>query len=242
MHADLERLIRLQQLDSFADHARRTITSLPDRLHALDDRLEAARAALEAARQRLVQNQTARRDAERDLKDAQDRLSKYRTQLMEVKTNREYQAMQNEIEVAQRDVRSCEDRVLERMLEADECQAGVKEAERALAADQDSIAADRRKAEDEARALEAELSRRSSERDALATEIPANLAATYDLLTQKRGNAVVEAKDERCTACHVRMRPQAFNEIRRGDVIFQCDSCQRILFFGAGPTPPVSSS
>jgi predicted nucleic acid-binding Zn-ribbon protein len=61
--------------------------------------------------------------------------------------------------------------------------------------------------------------------------------ATYDLLTQRRGTALAEARQERCTGCQVRIRPQVFNEIRRGDAIIQCDSCQRILYFVHDPTP-----
>ena len=50
----------------------------------------------------------------------QARLSKFRDQLMEVKTNREYQAMQKEIETAQHEIQKQEDRLLEQMIEFDE--------------------------------------------------------------------------------------------------------------------------
>ena len=48
---------------------------------------------------------------------------------MAVKTNIEYQAMQNEIEFAQTEVKALEDQILERMLEADDLTAAVKRAE-----------------------------------------------------------------------------------------------------------------
>jgi hypothetical protein len=51
-------------------------------------------------------------------------------------------------------------------------------------------------------------------------------------VSQRRGGvAVAEARDGICTICHVRLRPQVFNTIRRNDEIIQCDSCQRILYF-----------
>jgi predicted nucleic acid-binding Zn-ribbon protein len=43
--------------------------------------------------------------------------------------------------------------------------------------------------------------------------------------------AVAEARDGGCTVCHVRMRPQMFNEVRRGEALIQCESCLRILYF-----------
>src|SRR5512144_2253707 len=113
MLPDLERLIDLQQLDDFVEQARRTIAEHPDRVKALDDRLNEARDHVAAARQRTADNQAARRALEKDLAAVQGRLSKYKDQLMEVKTNREYQAMQKEIEVAQAEVGHIEDRILE---------------------------------------------------------------------------------------------------------------------------------
>ena len=240
MHPDLERLIRLQQLETFTESARRTIAELPERVAALDARLASARGAVEAARQQLAANQSVHRTAEKELSTQQARLSKYKDQLMEVKTNKEYQAMQKEIEVTQKEVRQLEDRILERMIEADEIAAAIKQAESGLVAEQAEVDAERRKLEDEARALQVELEKVATRRQALVGEISAPAMATFELLIERRGTAVVEARDGHCTACHVRLRPQAFNDLRRSDSLMQCDSCQRILYFkeDSSPTPP----
>ncbi len=59
---------------------------------------------------------------------------------------------------------------------------------------------------------------------------------------RRNGVAVAEARDGICTICHVRLRPQVFNLVRRNDEIHQCDHCNRILYFvpvaaAAAPTP-----
>ena len=120
VHPDLDRLIRLQALDSRVAEARKLQTSIPDTQRALDQKLDGARAAVAAAKDQQAANQTSRRDLEKDLSAVNTRLSRYKDQLMEVKTNREYQAMQHEIAVAQNEVKALEEKVLERMLEADE--------------------------------------------------------------------------------------------------------------------------
>ena len=242
MHPDLERLIRLQQLETFAESARRTIAELPERVAALDARLASAREAVDSARQQLAANQAVRRTAEKDLSAQGARLSKYKDQLMEVKTNKEYQAMQKEIEVAQKDVRQLEDRILETMIEADEIAAAIKQAESGLVAEQAEVDAERRRLEGEAGTLQAELEKIATTRQTLVSEISAPAIATFELLIGRRGTAVVEARDGHCTACHVRLRPQAFNDLRRNDSLMQCDSCQRILYFkeDSAPTPPAS--
>ena len=47
----------------------------------------------------------------------------------------------------------------------------------------------------------------------------------------RKGIAVAIAKDERCSQCQVRLRPQVFVQVRMNSGIVQCDSCQRILYY-----------
>jgi uncharacterized protein len=242
MNADLERVIALQRLDSAAQDAQRRLAEEPDREKSLDARLEAARAEVAAAKQRLSENQTTRRAAEKDVAFQQGRLSKFRDQLMEVKTNREYQAMQHEIETAQNEVKALEEKVLERMLEADELTASLKKAEAALASEQKTVDADRRAMATEITELTALLERLAGERAALVAAMETQLLKMFEQVARKRnGVAVAEARDGICTICHVRLRPQVFNNVRRNDTIVQCDSCQRILYFVPAPAAPAGT-
>ncbi len=61
-------------------------------------------------------------------------------------------------------------------------------------------------------------------------------------MTKRQGIVVAEAKDGICTICHVRLRPQVFNEVRRNEAIIHCDSCQRILYFVAAPASQPQAS
>jgi len=238
MHPDLERLVRLQQIETFSDGARRKIADLPDRLRALDARCAAAREAVDAARAALADNQAARRSLEKDLAALQGRLAKFRDQLMEVKTNREYQAMQKEIEVAQTEVRKTEDQLLERMIEADELGHHVKRAELAAVAEQTAVGDERHQLEEGVSALQAELDRVAQTRTVTMAGLPPPVLAVFEQVSKlRRGTAVAEARDGHCTLCNVRLRPQVFNEIRKNDSLIQCDSCQRILYFRAHPEP-----
>jgi hypothetical protein len=239
MNADLERLIALQRLDSAAQDAERRIADEPDRQKALDARLEAVRHDLAEAKERLAHNQNTRRTVEKEVAVHQGRLSKYRDQLMAVKTNVEYQAMQKEIGHAQAEVKMLEDRILESMLEADELGAALKRAEGALAAEQKAVEAERKALATELATVRSSLERTSSERADLLGQLPPQLVAIFELVARRRhGVAVAEARDGICTICHVRLRPQVFNTVRRNDQIIQCDSCQRILYFA--PAAPAA--
>lgn len=245
MNAELQRLIELQRLDSLVHDAQRRMADEPERLRALDARLDTATQHLASAKDRLAQNQAARRETEKEVAVHQGRLSKYRDQLMAVKTNIEYQAIQKEIAFAQTEVKTLEDKILERMLEGDELTAAVKQAEAELSTAQKSVDADKRTIATEVSELKKIIDDVASQRAAVIAQLSPNLLATFQLVSGRRnGVGVAEARDGICTICHVRLRPQVFNTVRRNEEILQCDSCQRILYFvpattaGAAQTAP----
>lgn len=236
MNPDLTRLIRLQQLESAADEARRKIADHPARAQALDDRLQSARDELAGIKARLATAADKRRAEEKEVAGVQTRLAKYKDQLLEVKTNREYTAMLHEIDAAQNDIRAREDRILEVMMESDELNAGIKKSESGLKAAEKEIAAERAVLETEQAGLQAEIDRTTDERGKLVPDIDRHVLAIFETTAKgRKGVAVAEAKDGLCTICHVRLRPQVFNEVRKNESIIQCDSCRRILYF-AGST------
>jgi len=232
MLPDLERLIRLQQLETAAEEARRKIADHPQRAQVLDDRLAAARAAVDGIKARLADALNKRRAEEKEVSTVQTRLAKYKDQLLEVKTNREYQAMLHEIETAQNDIKTREDRILETMMESDDMSAELKKAEAELKSVEKTVMAERHVMEQEVAALQAELDKTATSRQKLAAEIDRHTLAIFENTAKgRKGIAVSEARDGMCTICHVRLRPQVFNEVRRNDSIIQCDSCRRILYF-----------
>ena len=236
VHADLERLIALQRLDTAAEAARKKLADEPERDKAFDARLDGARQRVATARDRLTDNQNARRAIEKEVAVHQGRLSKFREQAMAVKTNQEYHAIQHEIAHAQAEIKKHEDAMLERMLEADDLTAGVKKAESELAAEQKAIDTDRKVMKTEHGELQKSLEKMGEERAAIVAALDKQVLLTFEQVAKKRhGVAVAEAKDGICTICHVRLRPQVFNTVRRNESIIQCDSCNRILYFVPAP-------
>ena len=233
MSPDLERLIELQNLESAIDEAKRRVAAHPQRVADAEARLAHAKEAVEHARQQLKASQDARREQEKEAAVYQSRLSKFKDQLSAVKTNKEYQAMQHEIETAQSELGSVEEKVIERMVEADALTADVKKAEQALAAQQKDVEAEKKVLGEELATVEAALKEATDKRAAIVKATPAQLVAMFEQIAHARkGLAITTAtRDGLCSACHVRLRPQVFQEIRRNDQIIQCASCNRILYY-----------
>ena len=231
MNADLEKLIVLQRLDSAAHDAQRKLADAPEREKALDARLEAARELVAAAKAQLAESQNARREHEKTVALHQGRLSKFRETAMGVKTNQEYHAVQKEIAFAQTEMKSAEDAVLEKMLEGDDLTAGVKRAEADLSAEQKKVDAEKKAMAAETGELQAALDKLAAERaDVVRSLTPTVLSLFERIAVRRNGVAIAEARDGICTICHVRLRPQVFNNILKNDQIIQCDSCNRISY------------
>jgi len=245
LQPDLQHLIQLQDLDLEAERVRRRIGDMPTLQAELEARLAERSAAVAGVKERIASSQGVRREIEKELAVVQTRLSKFKGQLMEVKTNKEYQAMQHEIAAAEQGVRGHEDRLLDRMEEAETLAAELKSAEAALKAEQADVARGKQALDAERSALDRETEQLSAARRELTAQLSPQAVALFEHVARhRRGQALSEARDGHCTQCHVRLRPQVFNDVRRNDSLIQCESCSRILYFvpsaTAGASPPAS--
>jgi predicted nucleic acid-binding Zn-ribbon protein len=231
MNADLKQLIRLQSIDLSIQSLRAGIDKFPGISKALDEKLKAAQVAVEKAKEKAKSNQSSRRKLEIDISAIESKISKYRDQMMAVKTNEEYRALQHEIEHAQQAIRKVEDEILNLMMEAETGQSDLKAAEEQLKEDQQKVHGERTKLEEENKRNLGALESYVKERKEIEASLPQDLTSRYERVRKFRGGiGVAAARNEVCEICQVRIRPQVFQEIRKNDQIIACDACQRILY------------
>src|SRR5438445_1190191 len=135
MNHELQQLIRIQTIDLAIQQLRTRIDKFPGISKALDEKLRSAQAALESIKERAKSNQGSRKKLEGEISSAESKISKYRDQMMSVKTNDEYRALQHEIDHAQNAIRKIEDDILNLMLDAESSQSDIKAAESRLKED-----------------------------------------------------------------------------------------------------------
>jgi predicted nucleic acid-binding Zn-ribbon protein len=236
MNPDLEKLVRLHHVEVDLKRVEAELAELPRLRHEVDERLGRDRTRLDAAKAALEGSQKARKQNEATVQDLETKRSKYKGQLMEVKTNKEYTAVLHEIEGVERDIKAREDVILEEMEKAEALAQDVKREETDFKAVE--AEAKRAKADLDARLarLEAEAVRLRAERDQVAASVPEDPRELYARVAKQRGSGVAEAREGMCQACHVRMRVQIWVEVKKNEQLFQCESCSRILFYE--PPPP----
>lgn len=225
-------LLALQDLETRAEDARRRLADAPVRISALDAKLADATQALDTAKAALAQSRAAKQDLEKEASVAQQRVSKYKEQLMQAKDNKQFHALQHEITTFSAEVDRIEGIELERMLEIDERAAVVKAAETRLAADKKSVAAEKSSITDDAATLKDTLAELLAARAELVKTIEPRLLATFEMVAKgRKGIGIARVVDGLCSACRVRLRPHLYNQLRAGDQIIQCESCVRILYW-----------
>jgi len=231
MLPELQNLLELQKADQQILRLNEEIAALPKRVAAIEAKLAGTKAVLENAKTAVKADDAARRKYESTIKDLQQKISKYRDQMLDVKTNEQYKALQQEINFAEKEIQGAEDKILELMLNADTRDRQVKIAEAELKAETAEIEKEKNDARERTAEDEKLLAEWNGKRSQFRGGIPDDLLRHYDRVVKLRKTGLSEVRDQKCMACQVMLRPQTYNEVRSGKSVIICDSCQRILYF-----------
>ena len=238
MLPDLKLVIRLQEVDHRLSDLAREIAALPKHVAEIETKLVSHSRKLEADRAALAANLKERKKCESDIQDQDQKISKLKDQMLGAKTNDQYRAFQSEIDFCQKEIRKSEDRILELMGESEAFDKNVKVAEAALQEETAQVEAEKREARERTSADQKSAHELSKERAAMVASIASATYQRYEHIRKAkvhRGQAVAEAVDGRCTACNIAIRLQFYQDLKKGNEILACESCQRILYYN----PPV---
>lgn len=237
MNSDIQKLIDLQQVDSRIAALQAEVAALPKEVAQIEAKLAGSKAAVEKAQAAIKADDATRRKHESDIKDQQERISKYRDQSLKVKTNQEYKALLSEIEHAETEIRKLEDKILEIMVAADGRKDTLKQAETALKANTAENEKEKEHARQQTAEDEKQLAELNAHRKELRSGISEEPLTHYDRVLKLRGTALAPVyEDESCSACRVRLRPQVFQDVMSNEQFVTCFYCNRILYFV--PPPP----
>jgi len=237
MLPDLKLAIRLQDIDNRVAELTKEVSSLPKHIAEIEKKLEAHNRKLEADRAALAANQKDRKRFEADIQVQQQKISKLKDQMLEAKTNDQYRAFQHEIEYCEKEIRRAEDLILESMSASEPLERNVKAAESALKQEKSQVEAEKQQARERTAKDQTELDELRAERKSIAAQITPNVVSAYERVRKmRRGIGVAEAVDGRCSQCHMALRLQFFQDLKRGERVMQCESCNRILYYNPPQT------
>jgi len=236
MIPDLQLVIQLQNLDQRILQTQQEVSALPKHLARIEKVLDTHLRKLEADRAALTANQKERKKIEGDIQVLEAKISKLRTQMLEAKTNEQYRAFQNEIDYCQKEIRKAEDRTLDLMSESEPLDRNVKLAETALAEERKQVDSEKVLARARTEADQKLLDEFKQERRTIVERMSPKVLLIYERMRKRhKGLVVSEAVEDRCKVCNLTMRPQFFQDLKKGDQILLCECCHSILVY----IPPV---
>jgi len=232
LNSELSQLLALQETDNEIKRLNQEIISLPARQQEIERQFSESVKEYLGLKQEFDHAQSEKSRLESEVAAEQTKHQKFKDDLMKATNQREYETAVREIDATKKAISSLETEILKLMEKVEKLEAQVSERSPEIEARR--VEVDRQIAETAASvaghkealaALAAERERR------LGTLGPAT-RSTYERVSKMRnGLALAEARDSMCTACRMKIRPQVYNDIRRGDQIFICENCGRILYY-----------
>ncbi len=234
LNSDLSKLITLQDIDVEIKQIREEIDKLPQRQQDLESRFAASVKEYLDLKQQFEDAQSEKIRIETDLENEQARHQKFKTDLMKATNEREYTTAVREIDVTRKNISLMETEILKLMEKIEKCESLVGEKTPEMEARR--VEVDKQLAEwaESSKSNQTRLEELSSKRLPLLAELSPGARSDFERLSKMRtGLALAEARNYSCMGCRMTIRPQVFNDIRRGEAIITCESCGRILFFRA---------
>ena len=203
--------------------------------NGLDERITALakrEALITELQEKIVAQQKESRNLEGDMADRMDHVRERQSKMMQVQTGREQTALLKEIEDAKKSAKENEEKVVALMESIEQLTARVTEEKNLLKGEKELVAEETEKVRVSIEEINKGKRDKDQRRSEQAAKIKSGTLRKYDTLRQRRnGLAVVNVVDGVCQGCFMAIPPQLFNQLLRGDQLFECPTCQRMIYF-----------
>jgi predicted nucleic acid-binding Zn-ribbon protein len=232
MNEQIKYIVELQRIDSNILDRKHMMDVIPSKISKAGMPLKESQVALDKTKQGHSSFEKKKRDKEGELDAINEKIKKLKARIVDIKTNKEYQAHLKEIESAEKERYTVEDEILLVMEELDASSKEMESEEAKIRVEKDKLEAFKNQLEKEMLEAERELLTLKETRSRIVDNIDKETYNRYiDLIESSNGIAVTEVKEAICQGCNMNIPPQLFVEIKKNEEIIQCPQCHRILYY-----------
>lgn len=225
-------LIELQDVDTQLRDINELLGDLPKKVEKLRDEEEGLINNVKEGKDRLKEIELFLNKAEHQMTDLKGKIDKLKDQLSLVTSNKQYDALTQEIEYLKQELDEVELKDLEFEEEKESLTSDIKEKEENL----ESLSKD---LSDRRVKLEALMDESAENKSALEKErekklinIDESILNRYTRISAAReGLAVVNLDGSACAGCGFVIPPQDVTDIRDKDNYYNCDICSRFIYY-----------
>lgn len=236
MSHPLEPIVALQKKDRKLIKIAKELRDIPQRRGEIEVQLDGAKLKLEAAKSSRKHTESRLKDIELEIQASKEKVTKYKNQQMDAKTNDQYRAFVKEIGLVEDGIRELENKQISLMEDLEQGASIVQDCEARLEAERAGIAAELAELDERAAALREQLESLKQDRMRAAALCDKALLQKYTrIMNNKRDFAVVMVEsDGYCGGCHMKLPPQVIHDARNPAKVVGCNFCGRIVY-----NPPV---
>ncbi len=235
MQESLRALLELQKTDQDLHELEQYKVDIPNQLETMETVQSEAETRLTDQETKVAEIDKNRRQYERDLQAAQEQIKKYQGQLYSVKTNKEYDALQAEIQAQKNRISELEDAILQLISDAETEQEALETIRGETESLIERFSEERTTLQSRLSAVDEDVAVKMDERKRMATRVENQVLKVYDRIRRNlRGMTVVPVKKGACSGCFHVIPLQVVMQIRQGRKLVSCESCGRILILEEG--------
>lgn len=232
MRETLAALVKLQEIDFQLRALEQAKGDLPQKVIMLEQEIAEKEEVMQDRKNRIESAQSELRNIHAEVTALRERLKKYQSQLYQVKTNKEYDAITIELETTETAISQNEYKAMEVEDQEKELQAEAAALAPILEEDRALLSENRKQLEamlEKTREKEESLMKQRQE---ITVTLSRPILSTYERIRQGRGGmAVAFLKDGACSQCSSRIPPQRGLEIRMMNRLYLCEVCGRIMLW-----------
>lgn len=224
-------LVKLQVIDSEIFKLKAEKEAKPAEIRAFEAAFEEKKQNLATLEKKLLDLQKQRKDKELELAAKEEEAKKLQNQLYSLKTNKEYQAMLQEIQNKKADGSVFEDQILVLFDEADKVKTETEQEKLRLKEEEKVFLQQKNTVEARIKDIDDRLSVLDAQRKQALADIDPKILSQYErILSNRDGLAIVDVKNNSCGGCNMFVPPQVINLIKMYERIITCEICNRILY------------
>jgi uncharacterized protein len=235
---EIEILKKVQELDRDLYLASERLEEIPEETAALRQKLESEKNRLKDLESALKASQLRQKEKEGELNQKEAQIKKLDGQLAQVKTNKEYSAMQQEISSLKADNSVLEEGILKAMDEAEAANEEVRKEREHLKQREKDYGILEAELNDKEKKLKESVENLRRQRQEIMAQVDPEIRNMYDAVVQKRqGIALAKVVGETCGVCKIKLRAQILNEVMGGASLTACENCLRFLYIEEAVSP-----
>lgn len=230
-HPSLPALLILQDRDQVRRATEAQLQAVPRDVAAVEGKIASERQAIEQAKAELKELETKRKGLEGDIRAAEEKLAKYRTQQAAVRKNDEFQALGHEIDTTVNGIGELESKELEIMFLIDQARERFAAAEAQLKQNIAGHEARLKTLRERDTNLRAELADAQAAFAGAQQHVPEPVRRVYERIAVRHLPAVVPLRGGKCGGCHLKVSSEIDAQARKAEELVTCDQCGRIVWW-----------